>query len=462
MKTDVVIIGGGPGGYVAAIRMAQLGLNVALIEEKRLGGVCLHWGCVPTKALYATTKLLEQARTSSEIGISFPPPKIDLAQLAAWKRKIVSDLEIGIERLLKTNDVTVIRARGRLEGTGRIALSSGEMIETERVVLATGSSPMEIPGFAFDDPSIWSSNDALALTEIPERLLVIGGGVIGLELATIYNRLGSTVTVLELMPDLLPGIDLDRRVLLLLKRALTEQEIAFHPKTAAASWKKAASGVEVVVHTQDSRFFAADRVLLAVGRHPNSLDIGLETVGIEPDHLGFVPVDDALQTTASGVYAIGDLIGGPMLAHKASTEGIELAASFVEEEIPLHYATIPQAIFTDPEIAAVGLSEAKAREEGLDPIVGRCPYAALGKAKGLREEVGLFQVVAEKGSNRLLGVQIIGAEASDLIAEAALAVQNGLSLEAIIETVHPHPTLPEGLKEAAEDALGRAIHTEHR
>ena len=462
MKTDVAIIGGGPGGYVAAIRMAQLGRNVALIEEKTLGGVCLHWGCIPTKALYAATKLLEQTKTSAEMGISFPPPEIDPSRLAAWKGKIVSTLETGIERLLKTNGVTMIHARGRLEGTGHIALSSGETIETERVVLATGSSPLEIPGFAFDGSQIWSSNNALALTEIPERLLVIGGGVIGLELATIYNRLGSTVTVLELMPDLLAGIDLDRRVLSLLKRALTEQGIALHPKTAAASWEKAASGKEIRVHTQDGRSFAADRVLLTVGRRPNSLDIGLETVGIEPDHLGFVPVDDGLQTAASGVYAIGDLIGGPMLAHKASAEGIQLAASFVGEEAPLNHTTIPQTIFTDPEIATVGLSEAQAREEGFDPIVGRCPYAVLGKAKGMREESGFFQVVAEKGSNRLLGVQIIGAEASDLIAEAALAVQHGLSLDAIIGTVHPHPTLPEGLKEAAEDALGRTIHIEKR
>jgi dihydrolipoamide dehydrogenase len=462
MKTDVTIIGGGPGGYVAAIRMAQLGMNVALIEEKALGGVCLHWGCVPTKALYAATKLLEKTRTSAEIGITFPAPKIDLARLATWKGKIVSSLETGIERLLKTNGVTVINARGRLEGPGRVALSSGEPIEAERVVLATGSSPMEIPGFAFNEPSIWSSNDALALKEIPERLLVIGGGVIGLELATIYNRLGSAVTVLELMANPLPEVNLDRRVLSLLKRALNKQGITVHLESAATSWEKEASGEEVVVHTQDGRSFATDRILLAVGRRPNGSDIGLETVGIEPDHLGFVPVNDALETTSQGVYAIGDLIGGAMLAHKASAEGIKLAASFVGEEAPLNYTAIPQAIFTDPEIATVGLSETTAREKGFDPIVGRCPYAALGKAKGMREEDGLFQVVAEKGSHRLLGAQIIGAAASDLIAEAALALQNGLSLTAIINTVHPHPTLPEGLKEAAEDALGRAIHIEKR
>ena len=462
MKHDVVIIGGGPGGYVAAIRMAQLGMNVALVEEKTLGGVCLHWGCVPTKALYAATKLLDQTKMSAEMGLTFLPPEIDLAQLATWKGKIVSALETGIERLLKKNGVTVSSTRGRLDGPGRVALATGEIVEAARIVLATGSSSMEIPGFTFNEPSIWSSDDALTLKEIPKRLLVIGGGVIGLELATIYNRLGSMVEILEMTPDLLPGIDLDRRVLSFLNHALNKQGIAIHMESAAASWGKAASGKEVVAHAQDGRSFVTDRILLAAGRRPNSSNIGLETVGVEPDRHGFVPVDDALKTCAQGIYAIGDLTDGPMLAHRASAEGIKLAASFVGEEVLLNYETIPQAIFTDPEIAAVGLSETRAREKGFDPIVGRCPYAALGKARGMREEEGLFQVVAEKGSHRLLGVQIIGTEASDLIAEAALAMQNGLSLEAIIETVHPHPTLPEGLKEAAENALGRAIHTDNR
>jgi dihydrolipoamide dehydrogenase len=463
MEHDVVIIGGGPGGYVASIRMAQLGMNVALVEEKTLGGVCLHWGCIPTKALYAATKLLEQTNEAAKMGLSFLPPEIDLAQLATWKGKIVSSLVSGIERLLKKNGVTLISARARLDGPGRVALATGGTVETARIVLATGSSPMEIPGFTFNKPSIWSSDDALALKEIPKRLLVIGGGVIGLELATIYNRLGSTVTVLEMMAEPLPEIDLDRRVLLLLKRALNNQGIVVHVNVAAGSYETVPSNEKemAVIRSGDGQTFATDRILVAAGRRPNSSNIGLETVGVEPDHRGFIPVDDTFETSAQGIYAIGDLIGGPMLAHKASAEGIRLAALFAGEEAPLNYDAIPQAIFTDPEIATVGFSETQAREKGFDPIVGRCPYAALGKAKGMCEEDGLFQVVAEKGSHRLLGVQIIGAEASDLITEAVLAVQNELSLAAIINTVHPHPTLPEGLKEAAENALGRAIHTDN-
>ena len=460
MKYDVAIIGAGPGGYVSAIRMGQLGLNVALIEEAKLGGVCLNSGCIPTKALYSATKLLERAEDAEAMGIEFATPAIDLEKLASWKEGVVSGLVDGVATLLKSNGVTVYQARGRLDGTGRVALSTGETLDAERIVLAAGSSPIEIPGYSFSDPYVWSSDEALALTEIPQRLVVIGGGVIGLELATIYNRLGSTVTVIEMMAEILPGIDLDRRTIATLKRSLKAQGINIHLNMAAETYKEGAQGL--VIKTKSGESFEADRVLLAVGRRPNSSEIGLETVGIKSDRRGFIQVDGNLQTSAPEVYAIGDLVPGPMLAHKASAEGIKLAAAFVGEELPLDYETIPQAIFTDPEVASVGLSEKLAKEKGIDTVVGRFPYAALGKALGMRETEGFFQVVAEAGSHRVLGAQIVGAEASDLISEAALAVQNGLPLSAIAEAVHPHPTLPEGLKEAAENALGRAIHTVNR
>lgn len=460
MQYDVAVIGAGPGGYVCAIRAAQLGFKVALIEEGTVGGVCLNRGCIPTKALYSATKLVAKAEQAEAMGIEFPSPQINLSQLAAWKQGIVSGLVGGIEALLKSNDVTLIEGTGRLDGAQRIGLSTGDTLEADRVVLATGSSPMEIPGFDFSDPNVWSSDDALSLAEIPDRLLVIGGGVIGLELATIYNRLGSEVTVIEMMPEILPGIDLDRRSLTLVKRALSAQRIALHVDTAALSID--GSGGGVVVSTSGERAFEADRVLVAIGRHPNSEGIGLETVGIEPDQRGFIPVDRNLQTVAAGVYAIGDLIGGPMLAHKASAEGVKLAASFADEQIPLDYDMIPQAIFTDPEVACVGFSEDRAKRAGREVTTGRFPYAALGKAQGMGEAEGFFQVVADAKSGRLLGAQIVGAEASDLISEAAIAVQNGLSIDAIANAVHPHPTLPEGLKEAAENALGRGIHTANR
>jgi len=463
MKYDVAIIGAGPGGYVAAIRMAQLKMKVALIEERDLGGVCLNRGCIPTKALYSATKLIERAQDARSMGISFAAPSVDLPVLAEWKSGVVSRLVNGVASLLKANKVTVISARGTIAGVGRIDLSAGETIEAERIVVATGSSPIEIPGFSFDDPRVWSSDDALELTELPERLVVIGGGVIGLEIATIYNRLGSEVTILEMMPEILPGIDVDRRTIATLKRAIKAQGITIQTDTAATSLDETASGA--MVHTKNSDTLPASRVLLAVGRRPNSRGIGLENVGIEPDRRGFIEVDENLQTSTENVYAIGDIVAGPMLAHRASNDALVLAEYLVRgtDAVPGgRDRVIPQAIFTDPEIASVGLSEASAKKEGIDVIVGRFPYAALGKALGMNEPEGFFQVVAEAGLHRLIGAQIIGVDASSLIAEASIAVQNNLPLEAIADSVHAHPTLPEGLKEAAEAALGRAIHAVNR
>jgi len=461
MDYEVIVIGGGPGGYTSAIRCTQLGLRTALIEKGTLGGTCLHWGCIPTKALYAATRLVARAGTAGVMGIAFGSPRIELAKLAAWKDGVVSTLVSGIEILLNKNAVDLYVAEGRLDGPRRVALSTGEVLSAERVVLATGSAPIEIPGFSFDDPLVWSSDDALALSEIPERLVVIGGGVIGLELASIYNRLGSSVTVLELLPRILSVVDLDRRTVATLERSLKSQGIDVLTGTAAQSIEATADGG--VVHVADGDPIPANRVLLAVGRRPNSAGLGLETVGVEPDRRGFLPVNGALQSSANGVYAIGDIVAGPMLAHKASAEGVALADAFAGGTMrSFDHDLIPQAIFTDPEIASVGLSERLAKERGHEVLVGRFPYAALGKALGMREPDGFFQVVANASDHRLLGVQIIGAEASELVSEASIVIENGLSLETIADAVHPHPTLPEGLKEAAENALGRAIHTINR
>jgi len=464
MGYDVGIVGAGPGGYVCAIRCAQHGLKTVLVEENRLGGVCLNWGCIPTKALYAATKLLAQAATATEIGVTFQAPTVDLAALAAWKEGVVSRLTGGIADLLEKNGVEVVCARARLGAPGRIDLSSGTPIEAERIVLATGSAPIEIPGFSFADDAVWSSEDALALTEIPAHLVVIGGGVIGLELATIYHRLGSRVTVIELLPEILAAIDLDRRTVGVLKRALKGQGIEIRTGTKASGFESTGNGVRVALDGADP--IDGDRVLLAVGRRPSSADLGLDASGVDVDRRGFVAVDENLATTADGVFGIGDLVPGPMLAHKASAEGVALADAFAGESPEATLAVdpdlVPQAIFTDPEIASIGLSEARAKEDGRPILVGRFPYAALGKALGMRASDGFFQVVADADDHRILGVQIVGAEASDLIGEAAVAVRTGLTLEAMAETIHAHPTLPEGLKEAAESALGRAIHAVNR
>jgi dihydrolipoamide dehydrogenase len=461
MHYDVIIIGGGPGGYACAIRCGQLGLRTALVEEAKLGGVCLNRGCIPTKALYAATKLLAKAGSAREMGIEFGPPVVKIEDLAAWKDSVVSRLTGGIASLVEKNGVDLVSARGRLAGPGRVDLSTGESVEGRRVVLAMGSRPFEIPGFAFEADPIWSSDDALALREIPEDLIVIGGGVIGLELATIYRRLGSRVTVVELLPEILATVDLDRRTTSTLKRALAAQEIRLLTGVKAEGWERKAGAVAVRLSGGTS--LDGDRILVAVGRRPNTEDAGLEPSGVEIDPRGFVRVNERLESTAAGVFAIGDLVPGPMLAHKASAEGVALADRLGGAGVPaLDYTKIPQAIFTDPEIASVGLSEAKAKEPGDPILVGRFAYSALGKALGMREPEGFFQVVARSDDHRILGVQIVGAEASDLISEAAVAVRQGLTLEAIAETIHPHPTLPEGLREAAENALGRAIHTLNR
>jgi len=457
---NVLIIGGGPGGYVCALRAAQLGLSTALVESKRLGGVCLNWGCVPTKALYSASKTMVKAMHAECMGIKFSEPTIDLDQFREWKGSVVSTLVGGIETLLQKNGVTIYAAEGTLQEDRSVTLSTGETVRAEHVVLAMGSSPVEIPSFPFDNPHVWDSSAALELEEIPDRLLVIGGGVIGLELATIYNRLGSEVTITELLPEVLSTVDIDRRTVSTLKRAMKAQGISVITGKAAQSME--ARDDTLLVQLSDDTELVVDRVLVAVGRRPNSKSMPLENLGITLDARGFVQVDENWQTSLKGIYAIGDLVPGPMLAHKASAEGALLAETLAGHARSLEFETIPQAVFTDPEIASVGISERLAKERGLDILIGRFPFAALGKALGMGEADGFFQVVANRSDHRLLGVQIIGAEASDLISEAAIALQSGLTLEAIADAVHPHPTLPEGLKEAAENALGRAIHTINR
>ncbi|MCD5417807.1 dihydrolipoyl dehydrogenase [Candidatus Bipolaricaulota bacterium] len=460
---DVAIIGAGPGGYVTAIRTAQLGFKTVVIEEGELGGVCLNRGCIPTKALCAATELLHEIDRAAEIGIHTGKIELDLHRLAAWKEEVVTSLVTGIKLLFKSHGVALVNGRGRLVGHGRIAVTNNDEIAAERIVLAAGSAPLEIPNFSFADDNIWSSDDALRLTEIPNHLVVIGGGVIGLELATVYRRLGSEITVVEMMPDILPGIEIDRRALSVLKRALTAQGITIHTNTAAKSYRITDEGIILQAAGRDGVLeIEASKILLAVGRRPRSDDLGLETIGLAPNAQRFIEIGPGMETTVAGVYAIGDLVPGPMLAHKASAEGLLFAESLQGKGRSLNYDKIPQAIFTDPQIASAGISERTAKEKGYDIIVGRFPYAALGKARGMRKTEGFFQVIADQRDHLLLGVQIVGAEAANLISEAALAIEAGLPLEAIGETVHPHPTLSEGLLEAAENAIGKAIHVANR
>ena len=457
---EVVIIGAGPAGYVAARRLGQLGKEVVLVERDWVGGTCLNRGCIPTKALYAATEPLGRSEAFQKMGVKFSA-QVDLARLREWTSGVVETLRQGVERLLSASGVKLLKGEARLAGPGRVRVTSeegGVELWAEAVVLATGSAPIQLPGLPFDGERVWSSRDALALPKVPEHLVVVGGGVIGLELATVYRRLGSRVTVVEMQDRLLPGIGLSRRGLATLGQALRRQGIEVRLNTAAVG----RTGAGLLVRTPEGEEeIPCEAMLVAVGRRPDPSALGLEAVGIEPQR-GYLVTDERFQA-GPGVYAIGDLRGGALLAHKASHEGLLLAELLAGNPSTSHNGgagwAIPQAIFTQPEIGLVGLSEEEAREAGYQVTVGRFPLGALGRALAEGETLGHFQVVAEKGTGRLLGAEIVGPHASDLIAEAALAIQNQLTLEQLAETVHAHPAFPEGLWEAALSALGRPLHT---
>ncbi|MFO8034114.1 MAG: dihydrolipoyl dehydrogenase [Candidatus Bipolaricaulota bacterium] len=470
-QVQVAVVGAGPAGYVCARRAAQLGLEVTLIEERSLGGVCLNEGCIPTKALYAATGILGKADALGDMGISLSPD-VDSSRLRGWVEGVISGLGKGVGKLLSGAGVEVVRGRAWLRGPGELELEgdSRQTLRAQHVVLATGSSPIELPGFPFSEERVWSSSDALLLKEVPEQLVVVGGGVIGLELATVYRRLGSKVTVAEMTDGLLPGAGLSRRGQAFLRRALAAQGIEVRLGAKAARL----IGGGIVVQTKDGEAeIPGDVVLVAVGRRPRPEGLGLETVGVE-EKGGFVPTDERYRA-AEGLYAIGDLRGGWILAHKASHEGLLLAeqlaggdggklgrnpnsgdtvASGLVPDGPAGHV-IPQAMFTDPEVALVGRPVDEIAKQG--GKVGRFPLGALGRAWAEGESDGHFALGCDE-EGKVVGAEIIGPHASDLIAEAALAVQQGLTAEQLAETIHAHPTFPEGLWEAALALLDRPLH----
>ncbi|UCF10543.1 MAG: dihydrolipoyl dehydrogenase [Candidatus Bipolaricaulota bacterium] len=456
METQVAIVGAGPAGYTAALRLRQLGSEVVLIERDEIGGTCLNWGCIPTKALFHATERIEAALSGAAMGIRFAAPEVNVAELRSWTTDVVTVLRDGVGTLLDGAGVAVVRSTARLATDGGLLLDDGERVKAERIVLASGSAAIEIPSMPFDGETVWSSDDALALTEIPERFLVIGAGVVGLEMALLYRRLGSEVTVVELADRLLPTMDLDPRILSTLGRGLAQRGITVRLGDAAASF--APTGGAGVLTTASGVELEADRMLVAVGRRARTRELGLEELSVACDEAGRVTVDEGFATSVPGLYAIGDVIAGPMLAHKASADALAVAAGLHGESFAVDYEAVPQAVFTDPEVACVGLSERSARERGLTVDVGRFPYAALGRAQAMDESEGLFQVVADHDSGRLLGVQVVGAHAADLIGIGALGLHGELTVHQLADAVQVHPTLPEGLKEAAENALGRAIH----
>ncbi|MBC7170343.1 dihydrolipoyl dehydrogenase [Candidatus Bipolaricaulota bacterium] len=455
-RTRVAIVGGGPAGYVAARRLGQLGVEAVLVERGELGGTCLNEGCIPTKALYAATSPLGHREAFARMGISLSP-QVDAARLRTWLSEVVGALRGGVGKLLAQAGVDVVSGEATLVGPGRLrvrAPTGEEGIAADAVVLATGSTPIELPGLPFDGERVWSSTDALLLPRVPDRLLVIGGGVIGLELGTVYRRLGSAVVVVELLDRLLPGVGVSRRGEALLRRALAAQGIEL--RLGARAEGLTADGVKIRT-ANGTEEVPADAILVAVGRRPNVDGLGVEAVGARVER-GFVVTDDGF-AAAPGLYAIGDVRGGWMLAHKASHEGLLVAERIAAPSAPPAgeaAPVIPQAIFTQPEVALVGVPIDEATAQGLR--VGRFPLAALGRAWAQGEIGGHVQVAAD-AAGKVVGAEFVGPHASDLVAEATLAIQAGLTVRALAETVHAHPTFPEGLWEAALALLGRPLHS---
>ena len=456
---DLVVLGAGPGGYVAAIRAAQLGMNAAVIDEnQQFGGTCLRVGCIPSKALLESSHLFEEAKLHfADHGISASGVDMDLGKMMARKDEVVTTLTGGIRMLLKKNKVKAYTGRGKLTANDTIEISGEDAgtVKAKNILIATGSNSFKLPGVEFDDDIIGDSTTALSYPSVPESLIVIGGGYIGLELGSVWNRLGSNVTVLEAQDKVLPGLDLE--VGKIAARIFAKQGLSFKTGVWVES-AKVENGKGVVRLKGEDEALIADRVLVCTGRSPNTQGIGLEELGVKMER-GAIAVDDKFQSSVPGIYAIGDCIGGAMLAHKASEEGVACVEMLAGGHGHVDYNAIPAIVYTNPEIASVGRSEEQLKEAGIDYKKGMCPFGANGRARTLGDTDGRIKVLAGAKTDRILGVHAIGMRAGDLIAEAAVAMNFGASSEDLARCCHAHPTLSEIMQEAALAVEGRAIHT---
>jgi dihydrolipoamide dehydrogenase len=466
-KFDVVIIGSGPGGYVAAIRAGQLGLKTAIVEkDKELGGTCLNVGCIPSKALLTSSDHFIFAKKEAEKhGIIIENATVDLAKMQARKDKVVRTMNSGVRSLMKTNKVTTFEGFGAIAAPGKVSVRSSdgktEEIETRNIIIATGSEPIELPFAKFDGKTIVSSTEALEFTEAPKKLLVIGAGAIGLELGSIWNRLGSEVTILEFLPRIAVGFDLELSNLL--QRSLTAQGITFHLETKVSSARIDNGRVTATTTKGNEELkFEAEKVLVSVGRKPFSEGLGAEKIGVEFDEKKRIKVDKHFKTNIDGIYAIGDVIAGPMLAHKAEDEGIACVEGIAGKDGHINYDAIAGIIYTNPELAGVGLTEEQAKEKGINYRVGRFPFRATGRAVANEEFEGIVKIIAEAKTDRIVGAHILQHAASELIAEAVSVIEFGGSSEDLARTTHAHPTLSEAVKEAAMNVEKRALHVLNR
>jgi len=448
VNVQVAVLGGGPGGYTAAFRAADLGLSVALIDRgEQLGGVCLNVGCIPSKALLHIAKVMTDAEELGQAGVDFGKPKVDLDKVRAFKNSVVGKLTGGLESLAKQRKVQVVRGTGSFTGPNTIAVGD-TTVGFEHCIIAAGSEAASLP-FLPDDPRIIDSTGALEVDGIPERLLVIGGGIIGLEMATVYDALGSKVTVVELLDQLIPGADKDL-VRVLTKRVEGRYE-AIHLKTGVESVEASEDGLTVKFGEHTEVF---DKILVAVGRKPNGAVIGADKAGVDVDERGFIASDAQMRTNVPHIYSIGDVRGEPMLAHKATHEGALAAEVIAGENVAWDVRSIPSVAYTDPEVAWTGLTETAAKAEGREVETATFPWVASGRSLSLGRSDGLTKLVLEPGTNRVLGAGIVGVNAGELLAEAVLAIEAGLDAEDIALTIHPHPTLSETVGFAAEQAEG--------
>ncbi len=459
-EAEVLVVGGGPGGYAAAFRAADLGLDTVLVDAApALGGECLHAGCIPSKALLGVAALIADAARARAAGIELGEPKVDLERLRTWKVTSVGKLARGLDTLARGRGVEVLHGRATLEDPHSLRVE-GEQVAWFRfrhLILATGSRPVSLPGVPLESPRLMDSRTALDLQDVPDRLLVVGGGYIGLEMGTIYAALGSRVTLVELTDGLLPGVDRD--LVDPLARRIRETFAAVHLRTKVAGIEEISAGLAVRLEGEAAAFPEEfDRVLIAVGRQPNSDGLGLDVTKVETDPGGFVRVDRQRRTADPRIFAVGDVAGGPLLAHKAIYEGKVAAEAVAGRPVAFDAQAIPAVVFTDPEVAWAGLTEAEARALGISVRVARVPWSASGRAVAMDRTDGLTKLVFEEGTGRLLGVGIVGAHAGELVAEAVLGIELAVLAEDLAGTIHTHPTLSETLAEAAELFLGSPIH----
>jgi dihydrolipoamide dehydrogenase len=449
---DIVILGGGPAGYPAAIRAAQLGASVCLVEKDRLGGVCLNWGCIPTKTLHGLAHLVELTRTGAGSGV-VGSINVDPEEMLAHKERVVGDLVKGVRQILKGRKVDIVEGAGRIVSPGVIDVEGHGSIKGGSILVATGSSEISLPGMEYDGERILSSTDLLDLGRIPESMIVVGGGAIGCEFASIFNAFGTKVTIVEMLPSIIATED--THVIRFLQSFMRKKGIDFHLGAKVESLEKNQSGITAVL--DNGKSVEAELALVSVGRRPNVNGIGLEDVGVEVEN-GGIKVDSRMKTSTDGIYAAGDVIGGWLLAHVATREGIVAAGNMLGSGGEIDYGAVPATIYTLPEVASVGMTEDEAGKNGIEIATGRFPFAANGKAKGLREEEGFVKWVSSKSDGKLLGLHIIGPQATELLAAGIMAVGEGMTADRFASVIFPHPTLSEALGEAAEATEGKAIH----